>query len=164
VAGSILDCLAHNAHRIGNVRLPTIFARDRCEPGGRLAGLARAETVRQNSGTSSAECDEPKWSERSTLITFRTRLRKNGNSIQRTYRTRKPRLRRLNPLFTIDIRFPKLDVAGSNPVSRSRKIKQLASPPPPCTPLYSIYITTSACSSWSTITFRCSTGDFVYTF
>jgi hypothetical protein len=44
------------------------------------------------------------------------------------------------------------------------KIKQLASPLPPCTPLYSIYITTSARSSWSTNTFRRSTGDFVYTF
>ena len=33
--------------------------------------------------------------------------------------TRKPRLQRLSRLFTIDIHFPKLDVAGSNPVSRS---------------------------------------------
>jgi hypothetical protein len=33
--------------------------------------------------------------------------------------TRKPRLQRLSRLFTIEVHFPKLDVAGSNPVSRS---------------------------------------------
>ncbi len=42
----------------------------------------------------------------------------------------------------VECQLPKLDVAGSTPVSRSIKIKHLA---PPvllfCTPLYSIYIT-----------------------
>jgi hypothetical protein len=33
--------------------------------------------------------------------------------------TRKPRLQRLSRLFTFEVHFPKLDVAGSNPVSRS---------------------------------------------
>jgi hypothetical protein len=35
--------------------------------------------------------------------------------------TRKQRHRRLSHLFTIDAHIPKLDVAGSTPVSRSKK-------------------------------------------
>ena len=60
----------------------------------------------------------------------------------------------------VECQLPKLDVAGSSPVSRSIKIKQLAPPLPTCTPLYSIYITNER-SNWSTTAFRRSTGDLV---
>jgi hypothetical protein len=40
--------------------------------------------------------------------------------------TRKQRHRRLSHLFTIDAHIPKLDVAGSTPVSRSNFSKNLA--------------------------------------
>ncbi len=45
--------------------------------------------------------------------------------------TRKERLKRLSPLFTIEIRFPKLDFADSSPVSRS-KINNLQAPEKYC--------------------------------
>ena len=38
----------------------------------------------------------------------------------RTLLTRKARLERLNPLFTIEIRFPKLDVSGCGEATRGR--------------------------------------------
>jgi hypothetical protein len=48
--------------------------------------------------------------------------------------TRKQRHRRLSHLFTIDAHIPKLDVAGSNPVSRSKRINSLQIPASPCAP------------------------------
>jgi hypothetical protein len=54
-----------------------------------------------------------------TSFTSITGLSESASGKQWTYVTRKQRHRRLSRLFTIDAHIPKLDVAGSSPVSRS---------------------------------------------
>ena len=59
---------------------------------------------------------------------------------------------------------PKLNVAGSIPVSRSIRISSLHIPASICAPLCSDYITKRRFSSWLTAGSLLSTGDCVYTF
>jgi hypothetical protein len=67
------------------------------------------------------------------------------------------------PLFTIEDRFPKLDVAGSIAVSRSIFLTTYETTLHSEHRLNTVYCT-SRLSNWFTITSRLSTGDCVYTF
>ena len=60
--------------------------------------------------------------------------------------------------------FPKLDVAGSNPVSRSMFSITYKNPFHPVLRLCSDHITCKLFSNWLTAASLLSTGDCVYTF
>jgi hypothetical protein len=67
----------------------------------------------------------------------------------------------LYSLLSIDCRFPKLDVAGSTPVSRSNFSTTCTNPFHSVLRLCSDYITWRLFSNWLTASSRLSTGDCV---